>query len=172
MIYSRTSIKWTACLSVLAAIIANPVPARADTATLTVTGTILPGTCKLTISPVTLAPIKADQVVGGDQGMVEGALKFGGCVGVTKAQLAFAGMAEGTDYWKNQAGPMGATGISLVLKDGEKFDVLLKPTDTRTLTVANATASYPFKVGYHHLDKAAFTTGEVKADITVTATYE
>lgn len=172
MIYSRTSIKWTACLSVLAAIIANPVPARADTATLTVTGTILPGTCKLTISPVTLAPLKADQVVGGDQGMVEGALKFGGCVGVTKAQLTFTGAAEGTDYWKNQAGGMAAAGISLVLKDGEKFDALVKPNGARTLNVATDTASHPFKVGYHHVDNADFTTGDVKADITVTATYE
>lgn len=171
MIYSRTSIKWTACLSVLAAIIANPVPARADTATLTVTGKILPGTCKLTIAPVTLKPLKAGDVKGGDLGMADGALKFDDCVGVTKAKLIFTGAAEDADYWKNEA-PTGATGISLVLKDGQKFDTLLKPNDARTLDVATATASHPFRVGYHHVDKAPFTAGDVNANITVTATYE
>lgn len=70
------------------ALLAAAPVALADSATLTITGRVLPGTCTLTAAPIDLDPVKAsDLTPGADAQIKAGALEFTGCVGVSKAVL-------------------------------------------------------------------------------------
>lgn len=161
-------------LAISAGLIACAGPALADTATLTINGKVLPGTCVLDISAVKLPDLNAADVKEGDLKMTDAAVNFKNCVAIKKINLEFTGAAADADaeHWKNTApGDGAAQGLAVVLKDGAKFDVNLKNGDKRSLA-ASATNSYPFKVGYHHAKNAEFSSGNVVASITVKATYE
>lgn len=152
-----------------------PPLALADTATLTISGTVLPGTCTLAAPPVTLDPVKADEVVQGDNALRQSALNFTGCVGVSKATLSFSGTAADGDAarWKNTAGTDPAGGVSVALLAGASGNTYLKDGDTGIeVPVTGATASYTLRAGYYVAAVAGIQPGAVQTDIIVTADYE
>jgi len=161
---------------ILVATLSTVAPAAlADSATLTVTGRVLPGTCILNAPAITLAPVKANKLVQGDNEVKPAKLDFSGCVGVTKAKLSFAGTAADGDAerWKNTAATDAAKGVSIALLAGATGTTYLKSGDTGVnVAVAGATASYPLRAGYYLPAVGAISSGAVKADITVTADYE
>lgn len=158
----------------LVCLVASAGPALADEATLTIKGNVLAGTCALEIPEVVLADLRAADVTPGDLGMQAGTIKVRNCIAVKQVNLKFTGAtAEGdADHWKNTApAAEAAQGMSIVLKDGEKFEDILKSGDGRSFAPAADAGSYPFKAGYYHAEGDAFTSGAVAASITVNADY-
>ncbi|HAL21565.1 MAG TPA: fimbrial protein [Stenotrophomonas sp.] len=152
-----------------------PGAAFADSATLTISGRVLPGTCTLAAPPIALDPIKADELVVGDNGLKASALNFTGCVGVSKATLSFSGTAADGDAqrWKNTASTGPAAGVSVALLAGPSGNTYLKNGDTGIeVTVTGATASYTLRAGYYAAALSGLQAGEVRTEITVTADYE
>lgn len=150
-------------------------PAAADSATLTITGRVLPGTCTLRAPPITLDSIKADELVVGGNGLKASALNFTGCVGVSKAVLSFSGTAADGDAqrWKNTASTDPAAGVSVALLAGASGNTYLKNGDTGIeVPVTGATASYPLRAGYYAAALTGLQAGEVRSEIIVTADYE
>ncbi|MDT9583073.1 fimbrial protein [Stenotrophomonas indicatrix] len=168
---SRSILQWaTAAVLCLSA-----AHASADTATLTITGRVLPGTCTLAAPAVVLDPIKADELVQGDNKLTAGSLDFTGCVGVGKATLSFAGTAADGDAerWKNTAPADAADGVSVALLAGTTGSTYLKNGDTGIeVLVSGATASYPLRAGYYLPAAASTGAGVVQTEIVVTADYE
>lgn len=149
--------------------------AAADSATLTISGRVLPGTCTLAAPTIALDPIKADEVVVGDNGVKASALTFTGCVGVSKASLSFSGTPATGDAerWQNTAATDPSLGVSVALLAGATGTTYLKNGDTGVeVLVTGATASYQLRAGYYVASVASLQPGEVRADITVTADYE
>lgn len=150
-------------------------PAAADSATLTITGRVLPGTCTLAAPPIALDPIKADELVVGDNGLKASALNFTGCVGVSKAALSFSGTAADGDAqrWKNTASTDPAAGVSVALLAGASGNTYLKHGDTGIeVPVSGTTASYALRAAYYAAALTGLQAGEVRTEITVTADYE
>ncbi|CAH0192009.1 fimbrial protein [Stenotrophomonas lactitubi] len=158
------------------ALLAVAPVALADSATLTITGRVLPGTCTLTAAPIDLDEIKAsDLTPGADSQIKAGALEFNGCVGVNKAVLSFAGTpADGdAERWKNTATTDPASGVSISLLSGTTGNTYLKDGDTGIdVPVAGATARYDLRAAYHAPTGASLSAGEVSTEIVVTADYE
>lgn len=149
--------------------------ALADTATLTISGRVLPGTCTLAAPAIALDPVKADALVQGDNKLKAGALNFTGCVGVTKATLSFAGTAADGDAerWKKTAAADAAVGVSVALLKGATGTDYIKNGDADIeVVVSGATASYPFRAGYYLPAVAGLNAGAVQTAIVVTADYE
>jgi len=161
---------------VCALLLAAAPAALADTATLTISGRVLPGTCVLTAAPIALDAVKADELTpGSDVGIKAGVLEFNGCVGVNKAVLSFAGTAADGDAqrWKNTAVSDPATGVSLALLSGTTGSVYLKNGDTGIeVPVTGATARFDLRAGYHLPSGVDPVAGLVSTEITVTADYE
>ncbi|MBA0446637.1 fimbrial protein [Stenotrophomonas maltophilia] len=159
----------------LVALVAVAPTVLADTATLTISGRVLPGTCVMNAPAMTLDPIKANELSQGDNQIKAGRLDFSGCVGVTKAKLSFSGTAADGDAarWKNTADTDPAEGVSIALLAGTTGSTYLKDGDTGIeVVVTGATASYALRAGYYLPTLGAITAGAVQADITVTADYE
>ncbi|MGE8216886.1 MAG: fimbrial protein [Stenotrophomonas maltophilia] len=147
----------------------------ADTATLTISGRVLPGTCTLAAPAITLDPVKANDLTQGDNLLKAGALNFTGCVGVTKAVLSFDGTAADGDAarWKNTASTDAADGVSIALLAGATGNTYLKRGDTGIdVPVTGASASYALRAGYYLPVPGGLTAGAVQAEIVVTADYE
>lgn len=148
----------------------------ADQATLTITGRMLPGTCTLAAAPtITLDPIKADELVQGDNKLKAGTLDFSGCVGVSKAMLSFTGTpADGdAERWKNTATTDAADGVSIALLAGAAGSTYLKNGDAGIeVVVSGATASYALRAGYYLPAVSGVSAGAVQTEIVVTADYE
>ena len=152
-----------------------PASALADTATLTVSGTVLPGTCTMTATDITLDPVKADEMaVATPVNLKAGALNFSGCVGVARARLSFDGTAADGDAerWKNTATTTPATGVSIALLSGTTGTNYLKKGDTQTVSVTGATASYALRAGYYIGSNAGINAGNISTEIVVTAAYD
>lgn len=162
-------------LATAAALCLSASSALADQATLTITGRVLPGTCTLVAPDIDLDPIKADELVQGDNKLKAGTLDFTGCVGVGKAKLSFAGTAADgdADRWKNTATTDAADGVSVALLAGATGSTYLKNGDTGIeVVVSGATASFPLRAGYHLPAVAGVSAGAVQTEIVVTADYE
>lgn len=162
-------------LATAAALCMATSSALADQATLTITGRVLPGTCTLAAPAIVLDPIKADELVQGDNKLKAGSLEFTGCVGVGKATLSFAGTAADSDAerWKNTAAADPADGVSVALLAGASGSTYLKNGDTGIeVVVSGATASYPLRAGYYLPAVAGVSAGAVQTEIVVTADYE
>lgn len=162
-------------LTTAAALCLSASSALADQATLTITGRVLPGTCTLVAPAIDLDPIKADELVQGDNKLKAGTLNFTGCVGVGKAKLSFAGTAADGDAerWKNTATADAADGVSVALLAGASGSSYLKNGDTGIeVVVSGATASYPLRAGYYLPAVAGISAGAVQTEIVVTADYE
>lgn len=157
------------------ALIATAPAALADTATLTISGRVLPGTCTLNAPAITLDPVQASELTQGDNKLKTGSLDFTGCVGVTKATLSFAGTAADGDAerWKNTATVDAADGVSIALLQGATGTTYLKNGDTGIeVPVTGATASFALRAGYYVPTVGAMAAGAVQTDITVTADYQ
>lgn len=168
---SRSILQWATA----AALCLSAAHASADTATLTISGRVLPGTCTLAAPAVVLDPIKADELVQGDNKLTAGSLDFTGCVGVGKAKLSFAGTAADGDpeRWKNTAPADAADGVSVALLAGASGSTYLKNGDSGIeVVVSGATASYPLRAGYYLPAAAGAGAGAVQTEIVVTADYE
>ncbi|WP_329892172.1 fimbrial protein [Stenotrophomonas sp. SMYL11] len=150
--------------------------ALADSATLTITGRVLAGTCTLTDATIDLDPVKASDLTPGTDAQIKaGALEFTGCVGVNKAVLSFAGTAADGDAerWKNTAATDPASGVSISLLSGTTGNNYLKDGDTGIdVPVTGATARYDLRAAYHAPTGAALSAGKVSTEIVVTADYE
>jgi type 1 fimbria pilin len=158
------------------ALLAAAPVALADSATLTITGRVLPGTCTLNAAPIDLDPVKAgDLTPGADSQIKAGALEFNGCVGVSKAVLSFAGTpADGdAERWKNTATTDEASGVSISLLAGTTGNTYLKDGDAGIdVPVTGATARYDLRAAYYVPTGAALSAGDVSTEIVVTADYE
>ncbi len=157
------------CLSMLL-----PTLAAADSAVLTIEGTVLPGTCVLATPAMVLAPIRADQLQPGDNGLQGGALTLSACVGVASATLSFDGIAADNDAlrWKNTAPSGAASGLSIALLSGNSGSTYLKKGDRIDVVISGTGGSQPVRVGYYLPAEGVFSAGAVKAEITVTAAYQ
>ncbi|AWH52260.1 fimbrial protein [Stenotrophomonas sp. ESTM1D_MKCIP4_1] len=157
------------------ALMATAPAALADSATLTISGRVLPGTCTLNAPAITLDPVKANELTQGDNQLKAGTLDFTGCVGVTKATLSFAGTAADGDAerWKNTAATDAADGVSVALLQGATGTTYLKNGDTGIdVPVTGATATFALRAGYYLPTLGAVTAGAVQTEITVTADYD
>ncbi|MFG6069073.1 fimbrial protein [Stenotrophomonas indicatrix] len=159
-----------------AALLASAPAALADTATLTISGRVLPGTCTLTAAPIALDPVKAsDLTPGADSQIKSGALEFIGCVGVTKAVLSFAGTPADGDAtrWKNTEATDPASGVSISLLSGTTGSNYLKDGDTGIeVPVTGTTARYDLRAAYYLPTAAVPEAGGVSTEIVVTADYQ
>lgn len=159
-----------------AALLAAVPLAAADSATLTINGRLLPGTCTLTVVPIVLDPVKAsDLTPGADSQVKAGALEFNGCVGVTKAVLSFAGTAADGDpeRWKNTETTDPAGGVSVSLLSGTSGNTYLKDGDSGIdVMVSGATARYDLRAAYHLPTAGVPAAGAVSTQIVVTADYQ
>jgi len=158
-------------------VLASAPALRADTATITVTGHVLPGTCTLPADlPVALDEISTDALKAGhDNGLKPTTLAFSGCMGVSTIDLAFDGVADAAQdgHWSNTASTgQTATGVAVVLLHGNSGNDFLKKGDTRTIPVRGASANVPLRVGYFAKVPTAATAGAVASMITVTAVYK
>lgn len=148
--------------------------AHADSAKITVTGKVLPGTCTMNPAPVTLDDIDAtDLKAGHENGLKTAELNFTGCVGVASVDLTFDGAADATQdgHWLNQA-TGGATGVAVALLEGATDD-FLKKGDKKTITINGAaTGKLEMRAGYYRKSGTLLKAGEVSTSITVTAVYK
>ena len=149
--------------------------ALADSATLTISGRVLPGTCTLAAPAITLDPVKANEMTVGDNKLKASTLDFTGCVGVVRARLSFDGTAADGDpeRWKNTAAADPAAGVSIALLAGSTGSTYLKKGDTDVpLAVSGATASFPLRAGYYLPSTSGINAGIVSTEIVVTAAYD
>ncbi|HBS56044.1 MAG TPA: fimbrial protein [Stenotrophomonas sp.] len=148
--------------------------AHADSATITVTGKVLPGTCTLADVPIALDDVDAvDLSAGGQHGLKAAALNFTGCVGVNAVDLTFDGAADAAQdgHWQNQA-TGGATGVAVALLDGTTGNVFLKKGDKKTVQLnGGATGKLDLRAGYSRKAGTLLKAGDVSTEITVTADY-
>ncbi|WP_286069705.1 fimbrial protein [Stenotrophomonas sp. 57] len=163
-------------LALCTALLAAAPLALADTATLTISGRVLPGTCTLTDATIALDEVKASDLTPGTDSQIKaGALEFTGCVGVSKAVLSFAGTAADGDAtrWKNTATADAAGGVSISLLSGTSGSTYLKDGDTGIdVPVTGATARYDLRAAYFLPTAQAPSAGLVSTEILVTADYE
>ena len=161
----------------LAALLFGAAPlAHADSATITVTGKVLPGTCTMANVPVALDDIDAaDLKAGHDNGLKTATLNFTGCVGVGSIDLTFNGTGDAAQdgHWKNDAPTGGATGVAVALLDGPTGPSFIKDGGTKQVAVNGAaTAKLDMGVGYFRKAGTPLVAGAVRAQITVTADYK
>ncbi len=147
--------------------------AQADTATLTLSGRILPGTCVLTAPATSLPDVKANDLVDRNNTLQNVTLSLGSCIGVTRATLGFDGTAESFDpeLWKNTAATGAATGVSFALLDGTGGTTYIKKGSTLNVAVSGASASRVIRVGYYKTAGRGITAGAMSASIVITASY-
>lgn len=150
-------------------------PSHADTATLTITGNVQPGTCTLSAAAITLPPLRVDQLQHGDNALTSGEIDLAGCIGVRNAELSFEGTADvgNADVWKNTAATGAADGVAISLLSGTTGATYLKKGERVTIPVTGAAGSLSVRAGYHltAADPTAVVPGVISADILITATY-
>lgn len=165
----------TAALLTVALLAAAP-PARADTATITVTGRVLPSTCTMGNLTVALDDIEAGDVTPGQaSGLKPGVLNFTGCAGVASVDLSFDGTADAAqdNHWQNSAASGPASGVAVALLEGASGTTYLQKGATTTVPVAGAsTAKLDVRAGYYRKSGTAMTAGAVSTQVTVTAVYK
>jgi len=148
--------------------------ARADSATIDVTGKVLPGTCKMANVPVTLDEIDAtDLKAGHENGLKFAILDFTDCLGVTSIDLTFDGTADASQdgHWQNLS-VGGATGVAVALVEGTTDDFLKKGAK-KTITINGAAAGkLDLRTGYYRKPGTLLKAGDVSTQITVTADYK
>jgi type 1 fimbria pilin len=158
------------------ALLTTALAARADTATITVSGRVLPGTCTLADLTVPLDDIEAGDVTAGQaSGLKPGALNLTGCAGVASGDLSFEATAEAAqdNHWRNSAASSPASGVAVALLEGTSGTTYLQKGDTTTVTVGGASAAkLDVRAGYYRKSGTAMTAGAVSTQVTVTAEYK
>lgn len=161
--------------SLAAALLTAVAPVtQADTATLTITGRVLPGTCVLTAPAVKLPDVKANDLVDRSNHLQNTTLNLDSCVGVTRATLAFDGTAESFDaeLWKNTATTGAASGVSFAILQGTTGTIYIKKGTSLNVSVSGASARQPIRVGYYKTAGQGINSGVMSADVTITASYQ
>ncbi|WP_343653111.1 fimbrial protein [Stenotrophomonas sp.] len=165
----------TVCALALAGLAVIPA-ALADTATITVSGRVLPGTCTMANATIALDDIEAADVsLGQASGLKPGALSFIGCVGVSSIDLSFDGTGDATqdNHWQNSASTDAASGVAVALLDGTAGTTYLRNGDSKSVTVAGASsATLDLRAGYYRKSGTLMSAGAVSTQITVTADYK
>lgn len=160
------------CTSLLACVL----PCHADTATLTITGRVQPGTCTVAAAPISLAAIRADQLVHGNNALKESTLQLSGCVGVSTAELSFDGLADpvNAEVWKNTAATGAANGLAIALLSGSSGTTYVKKGDKLSVAISGNAGSLAVRAGYHlsATGPAAVTAGTLQTEIVITAVYK
>ncbi|WP_313139811.1 fimbrial protein [Stenotrophomonas sp.] len=150
--------------------------ALADTATITVSGRVLPGTCTMANATIALDDIEAADVsLGQASGLKPGTLNFTGCVGVTTIDLSFDGTGDAAqdDHWQNGASSDAASGVAVALLDGPTGTTYLRKGDSKSVIVAGASsARLDLRAGYYRKSGTLMSAGAVSTQITVTADYK
>ncbi len=148
---------------------------HADSATIDVTGKVLPGTCTVANVPVVLDEIDAtDLKAGHDNGLKLAVLEFINCVGVSSIDLTFDGTddPDQDNQWKNLAAANAATGVAVTLLEGTTGDVYLLKGAKKTIAVNGAaTGRFDMRTGYYRTAGTLLKAGDVSTQITVTAGY-
>ncbi|NIJ67836.1 fimbrial protein [Xanthomonas sp. 60] len=163
----------TCAAAVLIMTVAIPV-AHADQATLTLSGRVLPGTCVLTAPATALPDIKANDLTDGSSKLQTVTLRMDACAGVSRASLDFDGTEEpgNQDVWKNTAASGAATGVAFAILDGTSGTTFVRKGSTLRVTVSGASATKAIRVGYFKAAGAGVKAGALRAEITITATYQ
>lgn len=165
----------TACALLPLSLLAFAAASHADTAKLSISGRVDPGTCTLVAAPIQLAPLRADQLKQGDNAIKTSALELKDCVGVSTATLSFDGTAADGDAerWKNTAGKTPAAGVTIALLSGTTDATYLKKGDTVAVPVTGAAGRLDIRSGYHLAGSpAGLAPGAVSTEITITADYK
>ena len=153
-----------------------PPLAHADSATITVTGTVLPGTCKAGNLTIDLDAIDAVDIKDDlESNPKPGELAFTACVGVASIDLTFNGTGDPSqgNHWKNQATSGGANGVAIALLEGLAGSNYLQDGTRRTIAINGAASGkYDLRAAYFHKAGTAMTAGTVTTKITVTADYK
>jgi len=151
--------------------------ASADSAILTFTGNVLPGTCTVTPNvAVTLDNIPLNDLVPGSVNLgyqKPVVLHFTGCVGVSSVEVTFDGTADPTQngQWKNLA-VGGATNVAVLLLEGTSGNTTLTKGMKRVVTIGGAAAGrLDMRTSYSHWPGTVPTPGDVSTQITVIADY-
>jgi len=160
----------------LTLLLAAVTQARADSATITVTGKVLPGTCTMADVPVALDDIDAADLKNGhDNGLKPVVLNFTGCAGVNSVELTFDGVADAAQdgHWQSQAAPNGSNGVAVALLDGTTGSTFLQKGAKKSVTINGAaTGKLDMRTGYYRKAGTPLTAGDIRAQITVTADYK
>jgi len=164
---------------VLVALLFGTAPhAHADSATLTFTGKVLPGTC--TVTPkvaVTLNNVMLNELIPGNANLrfqKPVVLDFNDCVGVNSVEVTFDGTPDPTQagQWKNLA-PAGATNVAVLLLEGTSGNITLNQGMKRTVTIGGAaTGRLDMRASYYNHPGTVPTPGDVSAQIIVIADYK
>ena len=165
----------TACALLPLSLLVLASASRADTAKLSISGRVNPGTCTLVAAPIQLAPLRADELNQGDNAIKTGALELKNCVGVSTATLSFDGTAADGDAerWKNTAGKTPAAGVTIALLSGTTGTTYLKKGDSVAVQVSGDAGKLEIRSGYHLAGPASgLAPGEVSTEITITADYK
>ena len=167
----------TLCRTCLAAALALTVAApaaRADQATLTLSGRVLPGTCVLTAPATALPDIKANALTDGSSTLQTVTLRLDACAGVRQASLDFDGTEEpgNPQVWKNTAVSGAASGVAFAILDGTSGTTFVRKGSTLTVPVSGASATKAIRVGYFKPAGAGVNAGALSAEITITAAYQ
>jgi len=165
--------RFLSCTLLTVALCGASPTSQADSATLTISGRVNPGTCTLVASAVVLDTLRADQLKQGDNALKASTLQLNNCLGVTTATLSFEGTAADgdKDRWKNTAVQGPASGIAVSLLSGTTGTTYLKKGDKIPVKVTGASAKLEIRSGYYLAAAAGVSAGAVSTEITVTADY-
>ncbi|MDI9273899.1 fimbrial protein [Stenotrophomonas sp. PFBMAA-4] len=151
--------------------------AHADSATLTFTGNVLPGTCTVTPNvAVTLDDIQLPELRPGNVNLDHqkpAVLHFTNCVGVSTVEVTFDGTADPTQggQWKNLA-VGGATNVAVILLEGASGNTTLSKGMKRMVAIGGAAIGrLDMRTSYYNHPGTVPTPGDVTAQITVIADY-
>jgi len=169
-------VRYFPCIVVCSSLLAGVSPCHADTATLTISGRVQPGTCIVAAAPISLDAIRADQLVHGDNALKDSTLQLTGCVGVSSAELSFEGTADpaNAEVWKNTAPAGAADGLAIALLSGSSGTTYVKKGDTLPVAISGNGGSLGVRAGYHlsATGPAAVTAGALQTEIVITAVYK
>ncbi len=151
--------------------------AHADSATLTFTGNVLPGTCTVTPNvAVTLDNIQLHELRPGNVNLgyqKPAVLHFTNCVGVSTVEVSFDGTADPTqgNQWRNLAVD-GAANVAVILLEGASGNTTLQKGMKRTVAIGGAaTGRLDMRTSYYNHPGTVPTQGDVSTQITVIADY-
>lgn len=157
------------------ALLATAPTAMAESATITVTGRILPGTCTLGDIALPLNEIRASDIELKENEKKTLTLKFRDCIGVGSVDMTFNGTPHESDadLYRNDAvnGTQGI-GIALTEKGVSGSARWLKNGATRNVPIRSGAADFDMEAAYYR--GASFDpifASDVSAAITVNLVY-
>lgn len=153
------------------------VAAQSST-TITVTGSVTPGTCSVAAVPVTIDPVRLDQLLlvssGGEvtDSRKPFNIAFTGCSGVSNVDMRFTGTAVATNFFANATGTGRATNVAVQLNrvSGTTHTRII-PGGTHSAAISGVGHTQNMSVALARPNATAPTVGTVQTQITVNLTY-